>query len=190
MASEKILQALQMLYVRFGYPLQVHTDNAMYFRSPAMQEAFQQAGVRLTFTPTSNPQSNSVERTHLDFNTMSRVLCHQNVADWEEVLPAALLAFHSAVHESPGVTPSACLYGREPATPLDLVSKVPGTPLAANTYVRRLEDHQFRAHRVLCRFSSPAISNAPAVGMGMRRMPSNREKRCGCLRRGHQLIGS
>ena len=149
MASEKGLRGLQMLYVRFGYPLQVHTDNATYFRSPAMQEAFQRAGVRLTSTPTSNPQSNSVERTHRDRNTMSRVLCHQIVAYWEEVLPAALLALRSAVHESPGVTPSACLYGREPATPLDLVSKVPGTPLAVNTYVRRLEDHQFRAHRAV-----------------------------------------
>ena len=53
--SEKVLRALQTLYARFGYPLQVHTDNATYFRSQAMQEAFQRAGVRLTFTPTYNP---------------------------------------------------------------------------------------------------------------------------------------
>ena len=45
MTSEKVLRALQMIYARFGYPLQVHTDNAMYFRSQAMQEAFQRAGV-------------------------------------------------------------------------------------------------------------------------------------------------
>ena len=76
-----------------------------------MQEAFQRAGVRLTYTPTYNPQSNSVERTHRDLNTMLRVLCHQHAADWEEVLPAALLALCSAVHESNGVTPFACLYG-------------------------------------------------------------------------------
>ena len=80
---------------------------------------------------------------------MLRVLCHQHAADWEEVLPAALLALRSAIHESTGVTPFTCLYGREPATPLDLVSKVPGTPLAAHTYVRRLEDHQFHAHRAV-----------------------------------------
>ena len=147
--SEKVLRALQMLYARFGYPLQVSTDNTTYFRSLAMQEAFQRAGVRLTFTPTYNPQSNSMERAHCDLNTMSRVLCHQHVADWKEVLPAALLSLRSAFHESKGVAPSACLYGREPATPLDLVSKVPGTPLAANTYVRRLEDHQFGAHRAV-----------------------------------------
>ena len=111
-----------------------------------MQEAFQRAGVRLTFTPTYNPQSNSVERTHRDLNIMLRVLCHQHAADWEEVLPASLLALRSAVHEN---TPFECLYGREPATPLDLVSKVPGAPLAAHTYVQRLEDHQFHAHRAV-----------------------------------------
>ena len=109
--SEKVLQALQTIYARFGYPLQVHTDNATYFQSQAMQEAFQWAGVRLTFTPTYNPQSNSVERAHHDLNTMLRVLCQQHAADWEEVLLAALLALRSAVHESTGVTPFVCLYG-------------------------------------------------------------------------------
>ena len=114
-----------------------------------MQEAFQPAGVQLTFTPTYNPQSNSVERAHRDLNTVLRVLCHQHAADWEEVLPAALPALRSAVHESMGVTPFTCLFGWEPATPLDLVSKTPGAPLAAHTYVRQLEDHQFRGHRAV-----------------------------------------
>ena len=147
--SEKVLRGLQTLYARFGYPSQVHTDNATYFRSQGMREAFQRSGVRLTFTPTYNPQSNSVERTHRDLGTMLRVLCHQHTADWEEVLPAALLALQSAVHESTRVTPFACVYGKEPATPLDVVSRIPGAPLAAHTYVRRLEDHQFPAHRAV-----------------------------------------
>ena len=114
-----------------------------------MQEAFQRAGIRLTFTPTYNPQSNSVEQVHCDLNTMLPVLCHQDAADWEEVLPSALLALQSAVHESTGITPFACVYGREPATPLDLLSHSPGAPLAAHSYVRRLEEHQFKAHRMV-----------------------------------------
>ena len=141
--SEKVLRALQMIYARFGHPLQMNTDNATYFRSQVMREACQRAGI----TPTYNPQSNSVERTHRDLNTMLCILCHQHAADWEEVLPAALLALRSAVHESTGVTPFACLYGREPATPLDLVSRASDAPLAAHTYVRRLEDHRFCAHQ-------------------------------------------
>ena len=77
------------------------------------------------------------------------VLCHQHTADWEEVLPAALLALHSAVHESTGVTPTACIYGKEPVTPLDLFSRLPGAPLTAHSYVRRLEDHQIKAHQMV-----------------------------------------
>ena len=145
--SDKVLRTLQLLYARFGYPLQIHTDNATYFRSQLMKEAFQWAGIRLTFTPMYNPQSNSVERVHRDLNAMLRVLCHQHAADWEEVLPAALLALRSAVHESTGVTPFACVYGREPATPLDVLCHFPGATMAASNYVRRLEDHQFKAHR-------------------------------------------
>ena len=77
---------------------------------------------------------------------MLRVLCHQHAADWEEVLPAALLALRSAVHEITGVTPFACVYGKEPATPLDILCCFPGAPMAASSYVHRLEDHQFKVY--------------------------------------------
>ena len=63
---------------------------------------------------------------------MLRVLCHQYTVDWDEVLPAALLALCSAVHESTRVTSFACVYRREPTTPLDLLSRFPGAPLAAH----------------------------------------------------------
>ena len=137
-----------MLYAQFGHPLQVHTDNT-YFKSQMIQEAFRRAGIRLTFTPSYNPQFNSVEWVHCDLNIMLQVLCHQHAADWEEVLPAALLALRSAVHESTGVTPFACVYGKEPATPLDVLCRFPGAPLAAHSYVQQLEDHQFKAHRLI-----------------------------------------
>ena len=118
--------------MRFGPPLQVHTDNSTYFKSQVMQEAFQCVGIELTFTPTYNPQSNSVERVHRDLNTMLRTLCHQHAIDWEEVLPAAL---RSTVHESTWVMPFACVYGQEPATPLDVHCPFPDVPAAADQYV-------------------------------------------------------
>ena len=147
--SANVIKALQSTFARFGYPLQVHTDNATYFQANATKEALARAGIRLTFTPTYNPQSNSVERVHRDLGAMLRALCQQHSADWEEVLPAALLALRSAVHESTGATPFACVYGREPATPLDVLCRFPDTPDAANDHVRRLEAHQLKAHRVV-----------------------------------------
>ena len=101
------------------------------------------------FTPTYNPQSNSEERVHRDLNVMLRVLHHQHAADFEEVLPATLLALRSAVHGSTGVTPFACVYGKEPATPLDVLCCFPGAPMAASSYIRWLEDHQFKAHHLV-----------------------------------------
>ena len=147
--SQQVIRELQTLFARFGHPRQIHTDNATYFKSHALQEALRRADIHLTYTPTYNPQSNSVERAHRDLNTMLRVLVNQHAADWEEVLPAALLALRSAVHESTGVSPFACIYGKEPATPLDLLCRFPGTPLAADQYVRRLEAHQLQAHRAV-----------------------------------------
>ena len=104
---------------------------------------------------------------------MLRVLCHQHAADWEEVLPAALLALRSAVHESTGVTPFACVYGKEPATPLDLLSRFPGAPLAAQSYVRWLEDHQFKAYwMVQVQLAHITVKFSVALDdMGMRKTP-------------------
>ena len=95
------------------------------------------------------------------------------------MLPAALLALCSAVHESTGVTPFACLYGREPTTPLDMLCCFPGAPLAANSYVRRLDYHQFKAHRLIQVQLARSISAAPA-GMGTRGMRSKLGKGSGC----------
>ena len=97
MASEKVLRALRKIYARFDYPLQVHTGSAIYFQSQVMQEAFQWVGVRLTFTPTYRPPSNLVGRVHRNSNTVLRILCHQHAADWEEFLPATLLAICTGV---------------------------------------------------------------------------------------------
>ena len=158
--SANVLKALQNTFARFGYPLQVHTDNATYFRANATREALERAGIRLTFTPTYNPQSNSVERVHRDLGAMLRALCQQHSADWEEVLPAALLALRSAVHESTGATPFACVYGREPTTPLDVLCRFPDTPDAASDHVRRLEDHQLKAHRAVQEHLGRAIQRS------------------------------
>ena len=73
--------------------------------------------------------------------------CALFATNWEEVLPAALLALRSAVHESTGVTPFTCIYGNEPATPLDVLCHFPRAPMATHSYIHRLEDHQFKAHR-------------------------------------------
>ena len=177
--SDKVLRALQMLCARFGHPLQVHTDNATYFWSQMMQEAFRRASIRLTFTLTYNPQSNSVERVHGDLNIMLRVLRHQHAADWEEVLPVALLALRSAVHESTEVTPFACVYRKEPATPLDMLCYFPGAPLAAHSYVRRLEDHQFKAHHLIQVQLARSLQHRP-VHTGMNAIPSSQGKESGC----------
>ena len=63
--------------------------------------------------------------------------------------PRPLLTLRSAIHESIGVTLFACLYGWEPATPLDILCRFPSVPATAGQYVGRLEDHQLRAHRLV-----------------------------------------
>ena len=148
MASEKVLRGLQMLYVRFGYPLH-----------DSYGQCHDTSGHRRCKRLSSRPASDSPSRCPpfhsptpwkgltATCNTMSRVLCHQHCC---RLGGSATCRTPCPPQRCPRETGSHSIRpGREPATPLDLVSKVPGTPLAANTYVRRLEDHQFRAHRAV-----------------------------------------
>ena len=83
----------------------------------------------------------------------------------------------------------ACVYGKEPATPLDIVSRVPGAPLAAHTYVRRLEDHQFRAHRAVQTQLGRALQ-CTSRRYGDEKDAIQRGRTCGCSPPSRQLIGS
>ena len=123
--SSSIVQKIEEVFARFGIGQRLHADNATYFTSQTMEDFCKVMGVKLTHSPVFNPQSNSVERSHRDLGTMLRALCTETNRNFEEVLPAALLALRSTVHESTGVSPFFCVFGREATTPVDLIFGLP-----------------------------------------------------------------
>ena len=105
-----------MEYLNKSIVIKDHSSQGELF-----QEICDQLRVERTQTPAYNPKSNPVERSHRDLNSIIRALVQETNQDWEEVLPAALLALRTARNRHTGVTPFWALHGREARLPIDLV---------------------------------------------------------------------
>ena len=121
-SAEEAVEVLQHhIFSRHGIPEQIHSDQGSQFTGELFQEICDLLRVKRTQTPAYNPKSNPVERSHRDLNSIIRALVQETNQDWEEVLPAALLALRTARNRHTGVTPFWALHGREARLPIDLV---------------------------------------------------------------------
>ena len=80
--------------------------------------------IKKTRTTPLHPQSDGqVERFS---RTLIEMLCgkiKEDQKDWDLQLPACMMAYRGAVHESTGVTPNLLMLGRELEVPLDAITK-------------------------------------------------------------------
>ena len=123
-AVAKIL--MNNIFSRFGIPEKIHSDQGPNFTSELLRMVYQSFGIQPTMTPAYNPKSNPVERVHQDLGRMLMALSGRFPHEWEEHLPAALLALRTARNRSTGFSPHRLLFGREAALPADLVYGDPG----------------------------------------------------------------
>lgn len=115
----KILE--KEIFSRYGMPRQIHSDQGPQFMSDFILDLYRELGIKGTQTPAYNPKSNPVERSHKDLGSILTALAMSNEGDWEDNLPAALLALRTAKNKRTGVTPHFALFGREAVLPVDLV---------------------------------------------------------------------
>ena len=140
--SEEIVRSLQThIFSRYGMPSQYHTDRGSQLTSSLLQEILQLLGVKQTMTPAYNPKSSPVERSHRDLKMVLKALMEDDPeGDWEEHLPAALLALRTARHRHTGFTPHFLLFGREAVLPVNLIyGHPPGPQKTSQEYA----DHTF-----------------------------------------------
>lgn len=117
------------VFCRFGLPEVIHSDNGRQFVSRLWAIVGDKMGIKITHTPTYNAKSNPVERAHRDLNGMLKSLSAGEPANWEEYLPAALLAMRTCVNASTKFAPYRLLFGRDANTPLDLIFGGPPEPI-------------------------------------------------------------
>ena len=115
------------IFARYGMPETIHSDQGRQFVSAALKQVYDKLGIQRTTTPAYNPKSNPVERCHRDLKACLTALAMEGHGDWEDNLPAALLALRSAKHDSTGVSPFYAMYGQEARLPIDIAMGLPET---------------------------------------------------------------
>lgn len=146
--AETVTNAFKTLCSIFGPPSVLHSDQGGCYESKLFSETLSVLGVKKSHTSAYNPKCNGmVERSNRSILQILRCLCNE-VSDWEDKLPLAVIAYNSRVHSSTGVTPSRLMFAR------DLSTKHSMFPFRnryydATTYAKKMEEDYVKAHEII-----------------------------------------
>ena len=93
------------------------------FENHLMQELFLLCGAHKTRTAPYHPVSDGlVERFNMLMTLlmMLAMFAGENQDDWNDLLLAVMMAYHSSVHESTGFSPYRLMFGEEYTLPMDV----------------------------------------------------------------------
>ena len=133
---------------RFGIPHELHSDQGTNFESKVFGEICKLLNIEKTRTTPLHPQSDGqVERFSRTLIEMLRGKIKEDQKDWDLQLPACMMAYRGAVHESTGVTPNLLMLGRELEVPLDAITEAPpDSPSLKTDYAQAVQKRLASAH--------------------------------------------
>jgi len=111
--SQKMIEALTPIFVCYGYPFSLKSDNASQFVSEEFKEFLSKNGIELQKSSPLWPQANGeVERQN---RTLLKALKIAQVEGkgWKDELNKFLLAYRTTPHSTTGMTPASLMFGRE-----------------------------------------------------------------------------
>ena len=136
------------VFARYGLPDQIHSDRGAQFTSGLFLDVSQRLGIKATTTPAYNPKSNPVERAHRDLGHIMRAcLKTDDSREWDDWLPQITFAMNTSISSATGVSPFKLLFGRDPATPLDILYGPPPSDdqdMIERTYTDVARKHEER----------------------------------------------
>ncbi|GFV85812.1 retrovirus-related Pol polyprotein from transposon 297 [Trichonephila clavipes] len=121
LCSTTVVNALLQIFSRMGFPRELQTDQGTSFMSALTTEFLERFGVKVVRSSVYHPQSNPVERMHRTLKRILRVLCLEAIPDWEKILPQALFALRTVIHDSTGFSPAELVHGKNLRTPVMLL---------------------------------------------------------------------
>lgn len=108
----------QQVFMRFGYPRTLLTDNTPQFSGQQWKKKGEEWGVKAHTTPAYHPQANPTERRNQEIKKGLRLtLADKPQHLWDKFLPEILFAIRSRENAATGQTPSQLLLGRNLTQP-------------------------------------------------------------------------
>ena len=110
------------IFLWFGVPRYLHSDQAPEFMSELMSELCTLLEIQRTRTTPYRPQSDElVERFNKTLIDMLAKFCNERHDDWDQHLPYLMCAYHATVNESTKCSPNLLMLGRVTNLPIDLM---------------------------------------------------------------------
>ncbi|KAJ0169627.1 hypothetical protein K1T71_014812 [Dendrolimus kikuchii] len=108
------------VFLRYGVPRRLISDNGTQFVSAIMQQVTYCLGIKHSFTPLYHPESNPVERRNRDLKTQLAIMINESKSrNWSELLPAIRFAMNTSKCISTNYTSAYLTFGRELRAPYD-----------------------------------------------------------------------
>lgn len=110
------------VFIRFGMPLRVPSDQGAEFQSELFQELCRHMAITRVRTSPYHPACNGmVERLHRTMNAMLAKVIRADQRNWCELLPSFMAAYWATPHETTGFSPNVMKFGRENMMPIDIL---------------------------------------------------------------------
>lgn len=153
--AESCAKALiEEVFMRYGFPRRVISDNGTQFVSAVMQKAMHVLGVQQSLTPVYHPEANPAERKNREMKKMLAILLDPEHRRWPEVLPAVRFALNTAYNEGTGHSAAFLTFAREFRSPVDVAhdlraiveqeNYVPQISPYLRDFVHRLQEVRWR----------------------------------------------
>ncbi|KAJ3648427.1 hypothetical protein Zmor_020232 [Zophobas morio] len=121
------------VFLRYGIPRRIVSDNGTQFISAVMQKITFCLGITQSFTPVYHPEANPVERKNRDLKTQLAIqIGNQPHENWDEKIPSIRFAMNSAWCSGTGYSPAYLMFGRDLRTVDDVTHDLRAITLREN----------------------------------------------------------
>ena len=150
MTAITVAKALEnMIFARYGFPEEIHSDNARNLSGEVVNEVCRMLNIRKVTGSVYSPKSNPVERSHRDLGNHLRGMMEMTGKSWTECLPATLLAMRTSKCESTSFSPFFLTYLRECKLPIDIMTEEePYRKMGAIPYANELYSRMRAAFKI------------------------------------------
>ena len=122
--ARTVPNALVKIFMLFGLPKEVQSDQGSNFMSGIFQQVMYELGLRQIKSAAYHPESQgALERFHASLKNMIRAYVEQHQKDWDVGLPLLMFAARESLQESLGFNPFDLVFGHRVRGPLKLLKE-------------------------------------------------------------------